>query len=184
MPQTQDSANAQTLASAIRRLNEYRGYADRAIAQVSDEHLRQPLPGDHNSIAIIMKHMAGNMLSRWTDFLTSDGEKPWRRRDTEFIDEFTTRADVEDFWQRGWSCCIDTLESLSPHDLMRTVTIRGESHTVVDAIHRQLVHYGYHIGQIVLIARILVGEDNWKVLTVPRGGSEAFNRQMGFDPGS
>lgn len=168
------------LRSAASRWREYKSLADRAIAQVFDEDLRAPLPGDHNSIAIIMKHLAGNMLSRWTDFLATDGEKPDRHRDGEFIDDFDSRAAILEYWERGWARLFETIESLSPDDLMKTITIRGEAHTVIDAINRQLTHYGYHVGQIVLIARIHVGEDRWQTLTIPRGGSEAFNVKKGY----
>jgi hypothetical protein len=119
--------------------------------------------------------MAGNMLSRWTDFLTSDGEKPWRNRDSEFIDAFTSRQEIIDYWERGWKVLFDTLTSLKAEDLDTIVTIRGEPHSVIKAIDRQLAHYGYHVGQIVLIARIFA-KDHWTTLTIPRGGSEDFNR--------
>jgi uncharacterized damage-inducible protein DinB len=164
------------LQSALATFRSQKLLAERAIAQVGDEQLRRPLDENTNSIAVIMKHMAGNMLSRWTDFLTSDGDKPWRNRDGEFIDDFTSRADIEACWQRGWACLFAALDALSPADLSRTVTIRQEPHTVVLAIDRQLSHYGYHVGQIVLIARFLA-KDNWTVLTIPRGGSEEYNRR-------
>ena len=151
--------------------------ADRAIAQVSDDNLHVALDSNTNSIAVIMKHLAGNMLSRWTDFLTSDGEKPDRNRDEEFVDRFTSRAEVIAFWERGWRALFDTLASLTPDDLCRTITIRGEPHSVIRAIDRQLSHYGYHVGQIVLIARILAGE-KWTTLTIPRGESQQYNRRV------
>jgi hypothetical protein len=179
---TDESIGTRFRQSAIIGFRDDKSLADRAIAQVSDADLRRPLPGDVNSIAIIMKHMAGNMISRWTEFLSSDGEKPWRHRDREFIDEFASRAEIIEHWERGWSTLFDTLNSLTADDLLKTVTVRGEPHTVIDAIHRQLAHYGYHVGQIVLIARIHVGEENWKTLTIPRGGSEQFNRSKGYQP--
>jgi len=162
------------LRSARARFGAQRDLAERAFNQLSPEKLRVSLSAETNSIAVIMKHMAGNMLSRWTDFLTTDGEKDWRDRDAEFIDDFETHDALLAFWQRGWCCLFAALDALSPGDLGRSITIRGELHTVVDAIHRQLDHYGYHVGQIVLIARVLAGDD-WKVLTVPRGGSKAYN---------
>lgn len=164
------------LQSAVTTFRSQKLLAQRAIEQLSDEQLRKPLDENTNSVAVIMKHMAGNMLSRWTDFLTSDGDKPWRIRDGEFIDDFASRAEIDAFWQRGWECLFATLESLAPADLSRTVTIRQEPHRVALAIARQLSHYGYHVGQIVLTARLLA-KDNWTVLTIPRGGSEAFNRR-------
>ncbi|MCI0366146.1 MAG: DUF1572 domain-containing protein, partial [Phycisphaerales bacterium] len=123
------------------------------------------------------KHMAGNMLSRWTDFLTTDGEKPWRNRDSEFIDDSKSRREIDEYWQRGWQCLFVTLDSLKPQDLTRTILIRGEPHTVIKAIDRQLSHYGYHVGQIVLIARVLA-KDNWTTLTIPRGGSHQYNQRI------
>jgi hypothetical protein len=125
--------------------------------------------------------MAGNMLSRWTNFLTSDGEKPDRNRDGEFIDDFADRAAVLAFWERGWKCVFDTLDGLTDTDLYKTVTIRGEPHHVIDALVRQLSHYGYHVGQIVMLARHLKGDEHWDVLTIPRGGSKQFNQKMGFN---
>ena len=164
------------LADAAATFRSYKDLADRAIVQVKDADLQRPLNANTNSIAVIMKHMAGNMLSRWTDFLTSDGEKTWRSRDSEFIDEFTSRQEIIDSWERGWKVLFDTLTSLKPDDLDTTVTIRGEPHSVIKAVDRQIAHYGYHVGQIVLIARILT-PDNWTTLTVPRGESEQFNRR-------
>ncbi len=165
------------LQSALATFRSQKVLAERAIGQLGDEQLRQPLDENTNSIAVIMKHMAGNMLSRFTDFLTTDGDKPWRNRDREFVDDFASRADIEAYWRRGWECLLGTLESLAPSDLSRTVKIRQEPHSVALAIDRQLSHYGYHVGQIVLIARVLA-KDQWTVLTIPRGGSEAFNRRM------
>ena len=151
--------------------------ADRAIAQVSDANLHVSLDPTTNSIAVIMKHMAGNMLSRWTDFLTSDGEKPGRDRDEEFIDRFTSRAEILAHWERGWAALFRTLESLTPEDLGKAITIRGEPPRVIRALDRQLSHYGYHVGQIVLIARVLAGE-SWTTLTIPRGGSHQYNQRV------
>ena len=122
-----------------------------------------------------MKHMAGNMRSRWTDFLTSDGEKPWRARDSEFIDEFATRVELSAFWDAGWECLFATLSTLTADDLAKTVHIRGEPFSVIDAIMRQIDHYGYHVGQIVMIARILA-KDQWKTLTIPRALSRTSAR--------
>jgi ADP-ribose pyrophosphatase YjhB (NUDIX family) len=170
------------LTSALDRLRQTKSLADRAIAQVSDDALRRPLEGDVNSIAVIIKHMAGNMRSRWTDFLTMDGEKPWRDRDAEFIDDFDSRKSIIHAWEDGWSCCFAAIESLTPDELLRTVRIRGERLTVIDAIHRQIEHYGYHVGQIMLIARIHVGPAQWKPLTIPLGESRDHNRTLGYDP--
>src|SRR4051794_38114219 len=149
--------------------------ADRAVAQLTDEQLHQVLHPETNSIAVIMKHVAGNLISRWTDFLTSDGEKPWRNRDDEFVDTFQSRAEVLEHWERGWHVLLQTLSSLTADDLAKTVTIRGEGHTVPLALARSLGHTCYHIGQIVQVARIHAG-DAWNTLTIPRGGSEQFNQ--------
>jgi hypothetical protein len=150
--------------------------ADRAVEQISDDKLRLPLDGNTNSIAVIMKHVAGNLLSRWTDFLTTDGEKPWRNRDDEFVDSFGNRAELLDYWERGWNCLFATLEDLKPADLAKTVLIRGEPHSVPLALQRSLAHTCYHIGQIVQVARVHAGHD-WNTLTIPRGGSEEFNQR-------
>jgi hypothetical protein len=149
--------------------------ADRAVEQVPDEKLHTALDAHTNSIAVIMKHVAGNLASRWTDFLTSDGEKPWRNRDEEFVDSFTSRAELLAFWERGWACLLTALKSLTPEDLDKTITIRGEPHSVPLALERSLGHTCYHIGQIVQVARIHAG-DTWNTLTIPRGGSAQFNQ--------
>jgi hypothetical protein len=148
--------------------------AERAVAQLSDEQLRTALHPETNSVAVIMKHVAGNLLSRWTDFLTTDGEKPWRNRDDEFVDRFASRQELMEYWQKGWDCLTESLDSLQPADLKAIVTIRGEPLSVPLAISRSLSHCGYHVGQIVLISRILVG-DGWQTLTIPRGGSQQLN---------
>jgi hypothetical protein len=144
--------------------------------QLSDAQLRVPLDENTNSVAVIMKHMSGNLGSRFTDFLTSDGEKPDRDRDGEFVDDLPSRDAITKHWERGWSILADTLDALRTEDLSKTVTIRGEPHTVVDALHRALAHQGYHVGQITQLARYLA-KDRWATITIPRGGSKAFNRQ-------
>lgn len=149
--------------------------ADRAIEQVPDDKLHTALDDNTNSIAVIVKHIAGNLISRWTDFLTTDGEKPERNRDDEFVDSLGSRADILQLWETGWACLLNTLKSLKLDDLGKTVLIRGEPHSVPLAMERSLGHACYHIGQIVQIARIHAGE-NWKTLTIPRGGSEQFNK--------
>lgn len=149
--------------------------ADRAIEQTADDKMHLALDENTNSIAVIMKHVAGNLISRWTDFLTTDGEKPWRNRDDEFVDTFTNRAELIAYWNRGWSCVLSTLDKLTPTDLNTTVTIRGEPHSVPLALERSLGHTCYHVGQIIQIAHVHAGED-WKTLTIPRGGSEQFNQ--------
>ena len=148
--------------------------ADRAVAQLEDEPLRQPLDSNTNSIAVIMKHVAGNLRSRWTDLLTTDGEKPWRDRDQEFVDTFGNRDELLDHWNNGWNRLFDTLQSLSDDDLRGSVMIRGEQHTVPQAISRSLAHSVYHVGQVVLIARVLA-KDKWRTLTIPPRQSAAHN---------
>jgi hypothetical protein len=164
------------LVEALAIFRKQKDLADRAIAQVSDANLRRPLDANTNSIAVIMKHMAGNMVSRWTDFLTTDGEKPDRNRDGEFIDDFKSRDEITAFWERGWRTLFNTIERLSSDDLEKTVKVRGEPQSAIAAINRQVDHYGYHTGQIVLIARVLAGE-KWTTLSIPRGGSEEYNRR-------
>jgi hypothetical protein len=172
-----ESSTSLILPEFIAVFHSQKDLAERAFVQVSDEKLRIPLDPNTNSIAIIMKHLAGNMLSRWSDFLTSDGEKPQRNRDDEFVDRYTSRQQILDHWERGWAMLFGTLGSLTSDDLGRIVTIRGEPHTALRAIARQISHYGYHVGQIVMIARIHAG-DRWNTLTIPRGmgESERYNR--------
>jgi len=155
----------------------YKKLAERAMDQVSDEQLAATLDYEGNSIATIVKHMAGNMRSRWSDFLTTDGEKPERNRVSEFEEPPATRADLLLVWEAGWSCLFSALQPLSDADLTRTVTIRGEKHSVMQAINRQLAHYPHHVGQIVLLAKHFAG-DRWQTLSVLRKGSAEFNRKV------
>jgi hypothetical protein len=155
----------------------YKKLAERAMEQVSDDQLFATVDEEANSIAVIVKHMAGNMRSRWTDFLTTDGEKPGRDRDAEFTDPPATREALLHLWEEGWQCLLGTLESLSDADLGRTITIRGEAHSVMQAINRQVAHYPYHCGQIVFIAKHLCA-GHWKILSVPLGQSAEFNRRV------
>jgi hypothetical protein len=168
------NTSAEFLSATINAFEANKCLADRAVAQVPDDKLHVALDENTNSIAVIMKHVAGNLISRWTDFLTTDGEKPWRDRDSEFVDSFSSREELLNFWERGWNCLFSALKSIKPEDLERTVTIRGEPHSVPLALERSLGHTCYHIGQIVLLARIQAGE-NWETLTIPRGGSKQFN---------
>lgn len=163
------------LEDAISSLRAYKKLADKAVAQLQDEELFVALDEESNSIAVIMKHMAGNMFSRWTDFLTSDGEKPNRNRDMEFVIEAqTTKDDVLAYWERGWACVFEAVEPLRLEDFEKKVTIRGEEHTIVEAINRQLMHYSYHIGQIVFLAKHFRSTE-WKSLSIPRNKSAEFN---------
>ena len=166
------------LADAMQTFRDYKKLAERALAQTSDEDFFRTLDEESNSIAVNMKHMAGNMISRWTDFLTTDGEKPERDRDIEFVMlPGTTRDDMMAYWEKGWKCVFDAVESLRPEDLMRTVTIRGQDHTVIQAINRQLAHYAYHVGQIVFLAKHFKSSE-WQSLSVPRNKSAEFNARL------
>jgi hypothetical protein len=155
----------------------YKKLAERAMEQVTDEQLFAELDEGSNSIAIIVKHMAGNMRSRWVDFLTADGEKPDRHRDSEFVDPPATREALLQLWEDGWSHVFRALEPLSEEDLARTVTIRGEAHSVMQAINRQVAHYPQHIGQIVMLAKHFA-HDHWQSLSIPRNRSAEFNRKV------
>jgi uncharacterized damage-inducible protein DinB len=155
----------------------YKNLAERAMEQLTDEQLTVELDEESNSIAVIVKHMTGNMRSRFTGFLTTDGEKPDRRRDLEFVDPLPTREALMASWEAGWACVFHALEVLDEDDLAKTVTIRGEAHSGMQAINRQVAHYSYHCGQIVLLAKHL-NHDGWKPLTVGRGQSEEFNRRV------
>jgi uncharacterized damage-inducible protein DinB len=158
----------------------YKNLADRAMAQCPDAALFTTLDSESNSIAIIVKHMSGNMRSRWSDFLTSDGEKPDRNRDTEFEAPPQTRAELHEMWERGWKYVFDALQPLTDADLARTVTIRNEPHSVMQAINRQVAHYTHHIGQILFLAKHLTVKSSgkWQSLSVPRGQSKQFSADV------
>jgi len=165
------------LAEVRRQFRGHKRLAEGAMAQLKDEELFVALDPESNSIAILVKHLAGNMRSRFTDFLTTDGEKPDRNRDQEFeLNSASTRVDVMRWWEEGWARVFATLEALKPEDIMRTVTVRGEPHTVMQAINRQIAHYAQHTGQIVFLAKHLRSSE-WKTLSVPRGKSKDFNAQ-------
>jgi len=165
------------LLDSISLLRYYKLLGEQAMAQASDADLTATLDPESNSIAIIVKHLAGNMVSRWTDFLTTDGEKPTRHRDGEFEAPPQTRADLMALWDAGWKVCFDSLASLTEADLSRTIRIRGEAHSVLQAIHRKVAHDAYHIGQIVFLAKHLAS-NRWTSLTVPRGKSAEFNARV------
>ncbi len=166
------------LADAIKRFREAQTQCDRALAQVPFELWSHRLDPESNSIATLMLHLSGNMISRWTDFLRSDGEKPDRNRDSEFEDpEGLSQQALLERWSQGWSCLFDALSSLSEQDLESTITIRAQPHSVLEAINRQLTHYAYHAGQLVFLSKHLAGRP-WQTLSVPRHGSAAFNAAM------
>ncbi|HEX4915965.1 MAG TPA: DUF1572 family protein [Vicinamibacterales bacterium] len=165
------------LEAVLDEFQKIKKLADKSIAQLSDDQLHATLDDEANSVAILMRHMAGNMRSRWIDFLTSDGEKPDRMRDREFEDPRQTREELIAEWEHGWKCVFDALTPLTDADLQRTVVIRGEPHSVYKAISRQVAHYSGHAYQILLLAKHLCGP-SWKTLSIPRGQSEEFNRRM------
>lgn len=166
--------NLHYLESARKQFQTYKALGEKAMAQVTDEDLMWQAHEDSNSIATIVKHLWGNMLSRWTDFLTTDGEKPWRQRDAEFENDIPTREDLMAKWEAGWQCLFHALNSVTDADLDHVIYIRNEGDTLLSAINRQLTHYSYHVGQIVFIAKLL-NKDGWQPLSVPRNGSAAFN---------
>jgi hypothetical protein len=165
------------LRSTIKRLKYYKELGESTFAQVDDDAFHWQLNPTSNSIAVIIQHMAGNMLSRWTNFLTEDGEKEWRNRDEEFEVHTMNRSELISLWEKGWNCLFTTLDTLNESDLLKTVHIRQEPLIVIDAINRQLAHYPYHVGQIVYIGKLILDE-NWKSLSIPKGNSEAYNEKM------
>jgi hypothetical protein len=175
---SQENIAAEYLADALRNFRSYKKLGEEALAQTGDEGIFKLIDPDANSIAMLIKHMAGNMRSRWTDFLTTDGEKPDRHRDQEFeIAPNATRADVIEWWERGWQCVFQAITPLKPQDLNRKVFIAGRGHTVLQAITRQLLHYAGHVNQIVLPAKHFRGAQ-WKSLSIPKGQSETYARQF------
>ena len=175
---TDQSPAQHYLADAIKTFRYYKTLAELAFGQISDEDFFRTLDKESNSIAVNIKHMAGNMISRWTDFLTTDGEKPERDRDMEFeMLPGTTRADLLAYWEHGWERVFDAIGPLQPDDLMRTIRIRGQDHTVIQAINRQLAHYAYHVGQIVFLAKHFKSSE-WQSLSVPRNKSAKFSAYL------
>jgi hypothetical protein len=165
------------LSSTKKQFAYYKLVCEKAIDQLEDEQLFISANEDTNNIATIIKHIAGNMLSRWTDFLITDGEKEWRNRDTEFANDLKTKEEVFEIWNSGWNCLFATLDSLQAENLSRIIYIRNEGHTVVEAINRQLAHYPYHVGQIVFYSKLLK-QSNWNSLTIPRNKSLNYNNTM------
>ena len=175
----QKSNNEIFLESAIKLFRYYKKLGEGAIAQLNDvEVLQQPNEAS-NSIALIVHHLNGNMLSRWTDFLNSDGEKPWQDREAEFAASYPDKATLLQAWESGWSCLLNTLENLSSEDLSKIIYIRNEGQSVLEAIQRQLAHYSSHVGQILFQAKAIKG-NNFKSLSIPKGGSDSFNKEK-FD---
>ncbi len=167
------------IISVKNQFKQYKILAEKAIDQVPDEKIDWQYNPETNSIAIIVKHLAGNMLSRFTDFYNSDGEKKWRDRDAEFENEKLSRERLKALWDKGWDCLFQVLNGLSPADLSKIVIIRNEEHTVVEAINRQLTHYASHIGQIIFIAKMVL-DNQWRTLTIPKNASREFNAKKGL----
>jgi Protein of unknown function (DUF1572) len=165
------------LQSAVKRLSYYKDLGDKTFAQLDEAAFHYQPNEASNSIALIIQHMAGNMLSRWTDFLTADGEKEWRNRDTEFEEQLLSKEQLTAFWEKGWACCLNAIRSLTEDDLQKTITIRTEALTVVDAINRQLAHYPYHVGQLVFLGKLITG-NNWQNLSIPKGNSDHYNQHI------
>lgn len=169
--------NAAYLKSVIKIFLQYKKLSEEAMAQLEPAQLFVQPNEDSNSISVVVKHMAGNMISRWTDFFTSDGEKPNRNRDAEFENDITDKDALLKRWEQGWNVFLDTLTAIRPEDLNRTVYIRGEAHTVLEAINRQLAHYSYHSGQIVYAAKLLK-KTEWRSLSIPKNKSADFNKEI------
>ena len=163
--------------SIKKRFLYYKNLGDKTFEQLTDEHLFWQYNEESNSIATIVKHVSGNMISRWTNFLTEDGEKPWRNRDSEFSNSLKNKTDVIELWENGWRVFLDALSEINEQNLESTIYIRGEAHSVLDAVNRQLAHYPYHIGQMVYIAKMLKNND-WKTLSIARNTSEDFNQKI------
>ena len=168
------SIGKEFLTTAIRRMKYYRDLGEKTFDQLNDEEIHFQPTSESNSIAVIVQHMTGNMLSRWTNFLTEDGEKEWRKRDEEFEKKQMSKQDLIEVWHKGWDCFLNALQSLKEEDLLTTVHIRQESLSVIDAINRQMAHYPYHVGQIIYIGKILRNND-WKSLSIPKGKSADYN---------
>ena|ERR1700743_275144 len=171
------------LDSSIKQFEYYKLLGEKAMEQLPEEKLFWQYNNESNSIATIVKHLCGNMLSRWTDFLTLDGEKDWRNRDAEFENDIQTKEELLTKWNEGWQCMLNSLNQLEESDLQKIIYIRNQGHTVMEAINRQLAHYPYHIGQMVYIAK-MVADNNWKSLTIPKGNSQSFNAEKFSKPKS
>lgn len=168
--------NTNFLESVTRQFEYYKMLGEKTLSQLNDEQLFWQYNQESNSIAVIVKHLWGNMMSRWTDFLTTDGEKEWRNRDAEFENEAQSREALEARWNEGWNCLFNTLGSLSEEDLQKEIYIRNQGHTVMEAINRQLAHYPYHIGQIVFLGKMML-DQKWQSLSIPKGNSQQYNAE-------
>ena len=165
------------LNSILYELNRYKTLGDKTFMQLSDEQIHWKYTDTDNSISVIVKHIVGNMLSRFTNFLTEDGEKPWRQREAEFEDTYATKKEMIAAWEKGWKCVFDALSSVNTQNFGTLVKIRNEDHSIMEAFNRQLGHYANHIGQIVMLGKMIKGEE-WISLSIPKGGTAAFNKKM------
>ncbi len=165
------------IENTVKQFKYYKSLGNKVLEQLTFDQLQWQYNSESNSIAIICKHIVGNMLSRWTHFLTEDGEKEWRHRDTEFEDTYTSKAAIIEDWEKGWSCLFNAIEPLTIKDIDRIVYIRNQGHTVAEAINRQLAHYSYHIGQLVYVAKLMKGAD-WLSLSIPKNQSTSYNKQQ------
>jgi len=163
------------LTSTIKQFEYYKLLGEKTFTQLNEDEFFQHYTNESNSIAIIVKHIAGNMLSRWTNFLTEDGEKEWRNRDQEFINSFISKNEVINYWEKGWNCLFKAIIPLTKNDLEKIVYIRNQGHTVVEAINRQLCHYSYHIGQLVFLGK-MIKDKEWQTLSVAKGASKTYNQ--------
>ena len=164
------------LTSMIKQFEYYKSLGDKTFDTLTYDELKKEFVTDSNSIAIIVKHMVGNMLSRWTHFLTEDGEKAWRHRDLEFENTYNSKEEIITDWNKGWQCLFDAIKPLNKNELERIIYIRNQGHTVTEAINRQLAHYSYHVGQMVFLGKLLKGE-NWQSLSIPKGDSSKYNKE-------
>ena len=163
------------LPSAIKQLDYYKSLGDKTLSQLSFEELQKEFAVDSNSVTIIVKHLVGNMLSRWTNFLTEDGEKEWRNRDEEFIDNFKSKDELLEAWNKGWECLFTSIKPLTTNNLEDIIYIRNQGHSVTEAINRQMMHYAYHVGQMVFIGKLVKGE-KWETLSIAKGQSKTYNK--------
>lgn len=170
------SEPAKRLQGTIRLFEYYKSLTEKSINQISEEQIHESPQTGQNSIAILMKHLAGNMISRWTNFRTEDGEKPWRNRETEFVDDFESKKELLEYWKKGWSVLFEALTSIEEDELDSIIYIRNDGHLLIEAIERHLTHVAYHTGQIVCLAKMYAGDD-WQSLTIPKGKTEEYNRK-------
>lgn len=164
------------LTSIIKQFEYYKSLGDKVFTQLNFKEIQKELVEDSNSVSIIVKHLVGNMLSRWTNFLTEDGEKEWRLRDKEFEDTYNSKEELIENWNKGWGCLFDAITPLKEDDLEHIIYIRNQGHTVIEAVNRQLAHYAYHVGQMVLLGKLIKGEQ-WLSLSIPKGNSEKYNQE-------